>query len=152
MPKLTMAAAMAVDSAEAAGGFPLLDEGRYAAQLMKVEQKDGKEFPYWVWEFSNVHDEEGTSYAGRLWNNTSLSPKSAGFLKAVFEAFGYTTDSDTDEMVGEFVVVHVIQEVIPTGQRAGQKTNRIQRFAEFDPNEWDFDPADFPVKGSDADY
>lgn len=152
MPKLTKAAAKVVDSAEAAGGFPLLDEGRYAAQLMKVEQKAGKEFPYWVWEFSNVHDEEGTSYAGRLWNNTSLSPKSAGFLKAVFEAFGYTTDSDTDEMVGEFVVVHVIQEVIPTGQHAGRKTNRIQRFAEFDPNEWDFDPADFRVKGSDADY
>lgn len=152
MPKLTKAAAKAVDSAEAAGGFQLLEEGRYAFQLQKVEQKDGKEFPYWVWEFDNIHDAEGNQFAGRLWNNTSLSPKSTGFLKAVFEAFGYTADSDTDEIVGDFVVGHVIQEVIPTGSRAGQKTNRIQRFAEFDPQEWDFDPEDFPVKGSSADY
>ena len=139
MPKLTKKVAASVDSAEAASGSFLLPEGRYAAQLRSVTQKDGNEYPYWVWEFENIHDSEGNKKPGRQWNNTSLSPKSLGFLKATFEAFGYTADSDTDEMTGEWVVLYLVQETISAGPRSGQLRNAVQSLAEFVPEEWDFD-------------
>ncbi|AOE44382.1 hypothetical protein SEA_GHOBES_30 [Gordonia phage Ghobes] len=140
MPKLTKKVAAQVDKSEAASGSYLLPEGRYAAQLKSVVQKDGNEYPYWVWEFENLHDADGNKQAGRQWNNTSLSPKSLGFLKATFEAFGYTSDSDTDELVGEWVVLYLVQEPISRGPKAGQLRNQVQSLSEFNPDEWDFDP------------
>lgn len=143
MPKLPKQTAKKVDEAEAASGSFLVPEGRYAAQLLKVEEKEGAEYPYWVWQFGNLHNKAGEMVPGRQWNNTSLSPKSFGFLKATFEAFGYTTDSDTEEMVGEWVTLYLVQEPIAKGPRAGQLRNAVQSVFEFDAEEYDFDPAEF---------
>lgn len=140
MPKLDKKQALAVEGSEAMGGGFLLEPGRYAARLAKVEERPGNEYPYWVWEFDQIHDEKGNRQAGRQWNQTSLSPKSAGFLKATFEAFGYSADSDTDEMVGEWVVLHIDQEIQSQGKNVGKPRNVVSRLAEFDPDEWDFDP------------
>ena len=143
MPKLDKGVAKKVEESEAASGSFLVAEGRYAAQLLKVEEKEGKEYPYWVWQFGNLHNTAGELIPGRQWNNTSLSPKSFGFLKATFEAFGYTTDSDTEEMVGEWVVLYLIQEPIQQGPRAGSLRNAVQSVFEFDAEEFDFDPSKF---------
>ena len=158
MPKLAKKAAAEVEKADAASGSYLLPEGRYAAQLKSVTEKNGDQFPYWVWEFHNLHDPEGTKRPGKMWNNTSLSPKSVGFLKASFEAFGYTADSDTDEMIGEWVVLYLVQEPrSPKGPRAGQLRNNVQSLSEFDASEWDFDPDEVAAEapagavGKDAD-
>lgn len=140
MPKLNKSQAAQVEESEAASGGFLLPEGRYAARLESVEEKEGNEYPYWVWQFEHLHNEEGVEQPGKQWNNTSLSPKSAGFLKASFEAFGYTSDSDTDEMLGEWVVLHLVQEPIARGPRAGELRNSVARLAEFDADDWDFDP------------
>ena len=142
MPKLEKKVASAVDKADAAGGSLLLPEGRYACQLRSVTESQGTEYPYWTWEFHNLHDIEGNKKPGRQWNNTSLSPKSVGFLKSTFEAFGYTSDSDTDEMIGEWVEIYVIQEVQERGKNAGKLRNQVQGLAEFDPNAYDFDAAE----------
>ena len=150
MPKLAAKQAKAVDEAEAASGSYLLPEGRYAAQLLEVNEKEGAEHPYWVWAFGNLHDSHGNLVPGRMWNNTSLSPKSFPFLKATFEAFGYTTDSDTDEMVGEWVVLYLVQEPIGKGPKAGQLRNSVQSLQEFDKNKWDFNPADFTPASANA--
>lgn len=147
MPKLTKQTAKAVDKAEAAGGSYLLPEGRYAARLNSVNEKPGNVAPYWVWEFVDLHDDEGVKRAGKQWNNTSLSDKSLGFLKSTFEAFGYTADSDTDEMIGEWVVLHLTQEPIGAGPKAGQLRNNVQSLSEFVPGEWDFDPEALPPLG-----
>lgn len=140
MPKLDKKQAKEVEAATAAVGGYLLPEGRYAAQLNKVSEENGEQYPYWVWEFHNIHDEEGNRRAGRQWNNTSLSPKSVGFLKAVFEAFGYTSDSDTDEMLGEWVGLYLVQEPISKGPKTGQMRNSVQSLFEFNGDEWPFDP------------
>ena len=140
MPKLSAKVAKQVENAEAATGFALLEEGRYAAQLRSVSQKDGKEYPYWVWEFHNLHNEDGQKQPGRQWNNTSLSPKAIGFLKSTFEAFGYTTDSDTDEMIGEWIVLYIAKTAIPSGPKAGQPTNEVRQVLPFAPEDWPFDP------------
>lgn len=145
MPKLKSTVAKKVNAAEAATGSYLLPEGRYAARLQEVVQKEGQKAPYWRWEFSDLHDAEGDKKPGKQWHNTSLSEAALGFLKATFEAFGYTTDSDTDEMVGEWVVLHLTQEQIPTGARAGEMTNRIQSIHPFDEDDFDFDPTDLPA-------
>ena len=139
MPKLPQNVANQVDNAEAVGGFAPLPEGRYAAQLRSVTAKDGKEYPYWTWEFHRLHNSKGEPVPGRMWNNTSLSPNSAGFLKATFDAFGYTTDSDTDEMVGEWVVLYIIQDVIASGPKAGQTTNSVRQVLAFNPADWPID-------------
>ncbi len=141
MPKLSPKAAKQVESSEAASGYVLLDEGRYAAQLKNVTQKEGADHPYWVWEFHNLHDQEGNRHPGRMWNNTSLSPKASGFLKATFDAFGYTADSDTAEMIGEWVVLYIIKSVIPSGSRAGQESNKVRQVLPFAEADWPIDTA-----------
>lgn len=159
MPKLDKSQAKAVESAEKMeGGSFLLEPGRYAARLRSVVEEDEKHFkdrqanasetifPYWEIQFDGIHDEDGHQRPGRQFRNMSLSPKAAGFLKGFFEAFGYTPDSDTDEMLGEWCVIYVSQEPQAQGKNAGTMRNQIDRFAEFDPAEWDFDPAAVPTK------
>ena len=148
MPKLNAKQAKQVASTEAweAGtGRVLLDEGRYAAQLFKVTERDGREHPLWSWRFVNVHNQDG-DLMGRtnLFHSTSLSPKAYGGLKQTFDAFGYTTDSDTDEIVGEWAVLYVRQEVQEQGKNAGQRVNVVSGLAPFDPDDWAFDPDEVP--------
>ena len=138
MPKLPKKTQDSVEKAEEWGESSyLLDEGRYAAQLQGVESREGAKGEYWSWVYTNLHDQEGTPHPGRQWDNTSLSQP--GRLKQVFNAFGYSTDSDTDEMIGEWVTLVVRQEVAQAGKRAGQLVNRVSSIAEFDPAEFDFD-------------
>lgn len=146
MPKLTKKVAAEVEKSEAMGGSFLLPDGRYALRLGKVEERPGTEHPQWSWEFDAIVDEDGDRKPGRLWHNTSLSPKSRGFLKATFEAFGYSPDSDTDEMIGEWVVGYVSQSKQLVGKNAGQMRNNIDRLAPFDADDWDFNPDEIPVK------
>ncbi len=143
MPKLNAKQAKQVastDAWEAGTGRVLLDEGRYAAQLFKVTERDGREHPLWSWRFVNVHNQDG-DLMGRtnLFHSTSLSPKAYGGLKQTFDAFGYTTDSDTDEIIGEWVVLYVRQEIQEQGQNAGQRVNRVASVSPFDPDDWPFD-------------
>lgn len=137
MPKLDKKAAEQVDQAEA-GSF-LLPDGRYAARLRAVAEKPGNEYPYWAWEFDALHDPDGKKHAGRQWINTSLSPKAAFRLKEVFEAFGYTTDTDTDELIGEWCVLTLVQKVQEKGKGAGNLRNEIANLSEFDSADWPFD-------------
>lgn len=140
MPKLDAKTAKEVqNTAPASAGSLLLEEGLYAAQLVKVEENEGNEYPYWTWEFGNLHDQEGTRRPGRQWNNTSLSPKSRAFLSQTFEAFGYTSDSDTEEMIGEWVVLSVVQEIQAKGKNAGKTRNQVNGLMPFHPEKWPFD-------------
>lgn len=53
-------------------------------------------------------------------------------IKQFFEAFGYTTDSDTDEMIGERCVIALSVETIGAGKRKGQLGNQITGFYTLD--------------------
>ena len=121
MPKLPQAKAEAVAETESQDFSPL-PAGTYVSRLDSVEVKEGKAAPYWSWAFT-VTDEECTGR--KLWVNTSLSEKALWKLKEVFDAFGYTADSDTDEMVGEEVRLVVSQRIIEGGARAGQTGNNV---------------------------
>lgn len=149
MPKLNKKVAQDTAKAEAWGNGPMvLPEGRYAARLQKVteSEKPGPSgFHQWSWWFTQLHNPEGETFGGTQFLNTSLSPKAAGGLKQAFDAFGYTTDSDTDEMVGEWAVLYITQETAQQGKNAGKLVNRVQSIAEFVADEWDFDPEEVPA-------
>lgn len=117
-------------------GFELLPEGRYLGQLTEVTQKPGNEDDYWEATFKQLTDPHGKKWPGRQWDTISLGDKSAWKQKQFFNAFGYTLDSDTDEMIGEWCVLYIGQEVAKKGKRAGELRNVVERLAPYDPDEW----------------
>lgn len=165
MPKLNKKMAKAAEAAEVStGDFPLLDPGYYYAQLNEVEVLDGNYAPRWNVSFYNLHKAEtGEEVTGRQWYNinvpaegpapanyTNGDKKWAAFqsmslsqLHGFFDAFGYSTDSDTDEMIGEWVKLKVGIETISSGNRKGEKTNRVKALV---PVEDDFDATQFELE------
>lgn len=154
MPKLDSKTASSVEETEAThgGDFEPLAPGKYLARLVDVEVRDEKnkyDALQWSAEFDNIHtfDESGPGekQPGRQWLNltlpTTAKPHSAytngpekwekyqnmlrGRLAAFFEAFGFTPDSDTDEMTGEWAVITVGVETAQQGSRAGKQVNRV---------------------------
>lgn len=140
------------------GDFEPLTPGKYIATLSEVEAKNSQAgAPMWVAEFEDITDLDGDRQPGRQWYNLMLpqdvmpedykpkrskkSPQEAwddyqrlceGRLKAFFEAFGYTVDSDTDEMIGDRVVLQIGVRTIANGARAGEKTNSVNAILPLD--------------------
>lgn len=56
----------------------------------------------------------------------------AGRLHGFFEAFGYTADSDTDEMIGERCVIQVGVETQQRGAGAGKERNVVNNVFPLD--------------------
>ena len=126
MPKLEKAVAEKV-AAQESQSFDAIPAGVYRAKLLDVTVRESKKdgSPYWVWEFE-IEDSDG--YDGRRqWVNTSLKDTAHWKLKEVFDAFGYTTDSDTDEIIGESVKLAVVTRIIERGARAGELGNNVDK-------------------------
>ena len=130
MAKLPKAVAKKAEEAESSS-FEALPAGPYFGKLTSVAtDKEGQAGPYWVWEFEVTSPDE---HKGRkLWANTSLSDNAVWKLKEMFDAFGYTTDSDTDELIGETVKLIVSQRVIGSGARKGELGNNVDRVLSAD--------------------
>lgn len=149
MPKLNKALAKAAAEAEPTHGFGLLPAGKYVARLSGVEAKStNKGDPMWVAEFSDLRAlDTGEKASGRQWWNLNIpldandvpadyekGPEkwaqaqslSLGRLTAFFDAFGYETGSDTDEMIGEEAVITVGIRTIQGGNRSGEKANEVR--------------------------
>lgn len=154
MPKLDSKTANAVSETEAVhgGDFSPLEPGEYLARLVEVEVRDEKNkygALQWSAEFDSLHsfDAEGVieKQPGRQWLNltlpTTAKPHPAyeggpdkwekyqnmlrGRLAAFFEAFGYTADSDTEEMHGEWAVLVIGTETAQRGKNEGKLVNRV---------------------------
>lgn len=141
MAKLPKKVAKAASEAESSS-FDALPPGPYVAKLTQVitDRPDGPSGPYWVWEFDVVAPDE---YANRkLWANTSLSDKASWKLKEMFDAFGYTTDTDTDDLISETVKLMVSQAPITKGTRAGEIGNNVDRVLAYDGEDLDDGDAD----------
>lgn len=154
MPKLNAKLKKKVEKAEpVTGEFEPLKPGKYIATLSEVEAKNSAAGnPMWVAEFTDVEDLDGDRVPGRQWYNLNLPTSDTppegyakgeekwvqyqrmceGRLKSFFEAFGYTVDSDTDEMIGDQCVLIVGVRTIQTGERAGQRTNSVNGVAALD--------------------
>lgn len=125
----------------------------------KIAQSSGAAM--WGVEMEDIQDLEGNEQPGRQFTNLVLAgeddeipedwePRSLrkgqtredawanrnaflnGKVKEFFEAFGYSVDSDTDEMVGERCVIKVSQQTITGGKRKGELGNQIDAFFPLD--------------------
>jgi hypothetical protein len=131
MPRLPSEAAKKAKEAAAAGGFTPLKAGTCEARLTKCEATTAKSSgnPMWKWEFEIVED----PYVGRRqWVNTVLVENAMWKLGEVFEAFGVPTDTDTEELIGEHVLLEVSEQPISGGARAGQPGNNVDRVLPLD--------------------
>lgn len=159
MPKLAAKVRKKVEKAKAVSSdFEPLSPGKYVGTLSAVEAKDSSAGnAMWAIEFEDIHDLDGERQPGRQWMNLMLpqdvmpedykpksgkkSPKDAweayqamteGRIKQFFEAFGFTVDSDTDEMIGEKCVLQIGIRTIQNGPKAGQKSNQVNGVAPLD--------------------
>lgn len=126
MPKLPSQAATKAREAAESSGFTPLEAGTYEARLTNVKATQAKSSgnPMWVWELEVV----GPSNKGRkLWVNTVLTDAAMWKVAEMFAAFGYDTDTDTDEIIGDHCYVDVVQRTIEQGAKAGQVGNDVQR-------------------------
>ncbi|QCQ57492.1 hypothetical protein SEA_SUCHA_47 [Microbacterium phage Sucha] len=163
MPKLAANAAKAVEAAEAVhggGDYEPLPEGKYLGRLADVKVRDQLNkygAAQWSAEFQDLVSLDTQETApGRQWleltvptgskvpgNYTNGPEKWAkyqamvqGRLNAFFTAFGYTADSDTDEMLNEYAIISVKITTIQQGVKEGQLTNRV---VDIEPVPEDFD-------------
>lgn len=152
MPKLDSKTASVVEQTEAThgGNFEPLPAGKYLGRLVEVKIRDEKNkygAVQWSAEFESLRPLEDPDHVapGRQWLNLTLPTSNKapanyangadkwekyqnmlrGRLKAFFESFGYTSDSDTEEMHGEWAVITVVVKTAQQGARAGQKVNEV---------------------------
>jgi hypothetical protein len=159
MPKLSAKDRKKVEKAEAVSGeFEPLKPGKYVATLSEVEaKKSSAGNPMWVCTFEDIHNLDGEKQPGRQWYNLNLPTSDTppdnyekgeekwlqyqrlceGRIKAFFEAFGYTVDSDTDEFIGDRCVLVIGVRTINQGERAGQQTNTVNGVKPLDSVEFD---------------
>jgi hypothetical protein len=160
MPKLAAKVRKKVEKAKAvSGGFEPMPAGKYVATLSEVEATTSAAGnPMWKTVWTDLTNLDGEEFPGRQWYNLMLpqdtmpedyrpgpsskkSPEDAweayqalceGRLKAFFEAFEMTIDSDTDEMIGERAVLQVGIRTIQKGAKAGELTNDVNNVLPLD--------------------
>lgn len=127
MPKLNAEKANQVERAEGGGSFEAFEEGEYVLKLAEVEAGETRETkdPKWVFKWKIA---EGENEGRLLWEHCALTEKSMWKLKQIFEAFGVSTDTHTDDLIGKTVRAYVGQEVQQKGKNAGKMTNRIDQY------------------------
>lgn len=131
MPKLSSDRAKDVRKAGQEGSkFVLLPEGRYVVKLIEVESKDSRKGdPMWVWHFETVKFLDGETTPATTGKtqryHTVLTDKALWNLDKVFESFEVEPDTDTDELIGERIVVYINQELITSGKAEGKLGNNI---------------------------
>lgn len=116
--------------------FGVVPHGVYLCKLRDVNtERSGPAGPYWTWEFETVGIADEPS-SKRFWDITSLSEKAIGRLGKMFEAFGATTEADTDDLIGQVVAVEVKIGTISKGERAGEKRNEVVAVFPADAHAW----------------
>ena len=129
MPKLTDKQAKAAETAE--GGFKLVPDGAYLCELVSVKVIPGPTADQWefTWKVADPdHDDNWQGVNLKDW--VSLGEASAWKMRQVFDAMGYSLDSDTDEMVGDQARLYVRKGKQEQGKNAGTMRNFIDRYVD----------------------
>lgn len=151
MPRLNAALRQMTENAQERSFGPI-PAGKYVARLTAVEAKQSQSGnPYWNATYQDLEALDGRKQPGSQWlvlnlpddgpvpenyrpASSNKSPAeawrarqeiAASRLKSWFHAHGFTVDSDTEEMIGSYAMITVVQETIQRGQRAGQVGNRV---------------------------
>lgn len=146
MPKLDKKKAQGVSEVEPTDFAPI-PEGIYTAKLLdvRVSEKPGPSGShYWIWEFGEIYGRNELQepvVSGKQWVNVSLGESSNWKMKEVFDAFGVDPDTDTDELIGEEVVLVISQRIIEKGARQGQIGNNVDQVLRSDFDQVEADEA-----------
>lgn len=153
MPKLSAERQKGVDSQEK-GEFKPLKPGRYVYKLTEVEEgvtgEKSKDpgTDKWVWKLSLDKDYHPEYRKGR-WQSSlqihiPLTEAMDWKTSAMYEGFGYTPDSDTDEIIEDEEARIVVY--VGTGKDivTGEDRTEAKRFLQFDPSRFTKVPYDDP--------
>lgn len=133
MPKLDKTTAKAIDKTDPAkSGFDPVPEGDYYASLYSVETREGPAGPYWSWCFQILSDLHPEYEGRRFWTNTSLGESSRPFFKRMFDAFDVPADTDTEDLLGQPVKLHVKEVIVKAGAKAGEPGNEVALVTHYD--------------------
>ncbi len=144
MPKLNAAKAAEVKKAGEEGAFPVFPVGLTKLKLVDVTTGNSRAGdPMWTWQFKYVEfldtytpepGDEGKPHPSERYKDkkvnyfTVLRDDLLWDLDNVFAAFDADPDTDTDDLVGDEVVVMMDQAMIEKGRSKGQMGNNITRF------------------------
>jgi len=119
----------------------------WVAEFSNFEDLDGKKYPgrQWLninlpiaempadWLPKKMRDAgetvESVDQEARTESWENYQGMTVGRIKEFFEAFGFTIDSDTDELIGEQCIVKIGQETSNYGQRKGERVNTVAGLA-----------------------
>lgn len=151
MPKLPQDRAEGAQNQES-GDFKPLKPGKYVMRLSEVEVGETGErsknpgTPKWVWKLVVDKDYHPELRKGR-WQtafseHVPLTENMDWKMKQLFEGFGYTPDSDTDEIL-EDPDARIVG-VVKTGKDivTDEPRSEASRYIPFDPSKFEFSPED----------
>jgi hypothetical protein len=129
LPERTQKAA--ADPANQRGVLP---EGLYRLRVREIDtsQQTGGGDGKWIFQFDVI---DGPRSSGRLFEHCGLSDAAAWKISQIFDALGFTLDSESDELIGATCLATVVQEVIEQGKRQGQMGNNVSQYLEDDERE-----------------
>lgn len=137
MPRIPQQNASAIANGEVErGGNRKAFEGYVLAKLVEAEETEEKESGYAGQDlkFEVIEPREVKGYY--LWEYISYSPASNWKWMALFEAFGFEPDSDTDEIIeaGEdeddpaYAILDCSIEIAQKGKNKGKGRTKIQDY------------------------
>lgn len=149
MPQLNASKAAEVKAAglssTTSGKFVLLPEGKWRVKLTDVSSENSRKgSPMWKWTFLAVAYLEGDGVAKNkdgevidfsereLRYYTTIQDNTLWDLDRVFAAFEAEPDIDTDELIGDEIIVVLDQDMITGGKSKGQLGNNITDFFRLD--------------------
>ncbi|AWY07538.1 hypothetical protein SEA_LAZERLEMON_55 [Streptomyces phage LazerLemon] len=149
MPKLPKERAENAANQES-GDFKPLKPGRYVMRLAELEEGVTGEksknpgTDKWVWKLTVDKDYHPELRKGRwqtaFQEHVPLTENMDWKMKQLFEGFGYTTDSDTDEIL-EDPEARIVG-YVKTGKDivTGEPRSEVSRYVTFDPSKFTFSP------------
>lgn len=151
MPKLPKERAEGANNQES-GDYKPLKPGKYVFKLTEVEEGVTGEksknpgTDKWVWKLVVDKDYHPELRKGRWQTAQSehipLSENMDWKMKQMFEGFGYTADSDTDEIL-EDPEARIVG-YVKTGKDivSGDPRSEVSRYVKFDPSKFTYSPED----------
>lgn len=147
MPKLPQDRAEGANNQES-GDFQPLKPGKYVMRLSEVEEGETGErsknpgTPKWVWKLTVDKDYHPELKKGRWQTSFSehvpLTENMDWKMKQLFEGFGYSTDSDTDEIL-EDPDARIVG-IVKTGKDivTDEPRSEVSRYIVFDSSKFTF--------------
>lgn len=153
MPKLPKERQDGANAQEPQGEYKPIKPGKYVMRLTEVEEGEtgpdstNPGTPKWVWKLQvdkDYHPElrKGGPWSTSFFEHVPITEKMDWKMRQLFEAFGYTVDSDTDEIIEDADARCVAIVGRGKNRRTDEDEAQVKRYIAFDPSKFTFSPED----------